>query len=41
MAVILIVDDDPTVRAIAVELLRADEHALIEAEDGKLALAGC
>ena len=38
MAVILIVDDDPTVRAIAAELLRADDHALIEAEDGKLAL---
>ena len=38
MAAILIVDDDPTVRAIAAELLRADDHALIEAEDGKLAL---
>lgn len=38
MAVILIVDDDPTVRLIAGELLRADNHAIVEAEDGDEAL---
>jgi CheY-like chemotaxis protein len=39
MALILIVDDDPTVRAIATELLRADNHAILEAADGAQALA--
>lgn len=38
MALILIVDDDPTVRAIATELLRADDHAIVEASDGGEAL---
>lgn len=38
MALILIVDDDPTVRAIATELLRADDHAIVEAADGGEAL---
>ncbi|HEY0051967.1 MAG TPA: response regulator [Caulobacteraceae bacterium] len=38
MAVILIVDDDPTVRMIATELLRSSNHAVIEAEDGDEAL---
>jgi CheY-like chemotaxis protein len=38
MATILIVDDDPTVRLIATELLRDDEHAIVEAEDGDEAL---
>ena len=38
MAVILIVDDDPTVRLIAGELLRGDDHAIVEAEDGNEAL---
>ena len=38
MAIILIVDDDPTVRMIAGELLRGEEHAIVEAEDGDEAL---
>lgn len=38
MAIILIVDDDPTVRLIAGELLRGGEHAIVEAEDGDEAL---
>lgn len=38
MAIILVVDDDPTVRLIAGELLRGDDHAVIEAEDGDEAL---
>jgi CheY-like chemotaxis protein len=38
MAVILIVDDDPTVRLIAGELLRGDDHAIVEAADGDEAL---
>ena len=38
MAIILIVDDDPTVRLIASELLRGDDHAIVEAEDGDEAL---
>lgn len=38
MAIILIVDDDPTVRLIAGELLRSDDHAIVEAEDGDEAL---
>ena len=39
MALILNVDDDPTIRAIATELLRADDHAIVEASDGGEALA--
>lgn len=39
MAMILIVDDDPTVRAIAAELLSVDGHAVVEAADGAEALA--
>lgn len=38
MAIILIVDDDPTVRLIAGELLRSEDHAIVEAEDGDEAL---
>ena len=38
MAVILIVDDDPTVRLIARELLRGEDHAIVEADDGNEAL---
>lgn len=38
MAIILIVDDDPTVRLIVGELLRGDGHAIVEAEDGDEAL---
>lgn len=38
MANILLVDDDPTVRLIANELLRVDGHAILEAEDGDEAL---
>ena len=38
MALILIVDDDPTVRAIATEMLRSDDHAIVEAADGRQAL---
>jgi CheY-like chemotaxis protein len=39
MASILIVDDDPTVRLIARELLRDGDHAVVEAADGDLAMA--
>jgi CheY-like chemotaxis protein len=39
MASILIVDDDPTVRLIARELLRDGDHAIVEAADGDLAIA--
>lgn len=38
MAVILIVDDDPTVRLIATELLRDGDHTVVEAADGDEAL---
>jgi CheY-like chemotaxis protein len=38
MAIILIVDDDPTVRLIAGEMLRCDDHAIVEVEDGDQAL---
>lgn len=38
MAVIVIVDDDPTIRLIAAELLRPDGHVVLEAEDGDEAL---
>lgn len=39
MAVILIVDDDPTVRAVATELLRNSDHSIVEAADGDEALS--
>jgi len=39
MATVLIVDDDPVLRAMAYEMLRAGRHALIEAADGEQALA--
>ncbi len=39
MAVILIVDDDPTVRAVASELLRNSDHSIVEAADGDEALS--
>jgi DNA-binding response OmpR family regulator len=38
MATILIVDDDPTIRAVATELLRCTDHAILEAEDGEQAI---
>jgi CheY-like chemotaxis protein len=38
MAAILIVDDDPSVRMIATEMLRGTGHAIVEAEDGVEAL---
>ena len=38
MATILITDDDPTLRAIASELLAGDGHRLLEAADGDEAL---
>lgn len=38
MAAILIVDDDPTIRAIATEFLRDGDHAIVEATDGNEAL---
>ncbi len=38
MATILITDDDPTLRAIAIELLAADGHRVLEAGDGDEAL---
>jgi CheY-like chemotaxis protein len=38
MAVIVIADDDPTVRLIATELLRHEDHLVLEAEDGAEAL---
>ena len=38
MAIVLVVDDDPTVRAIATELLREERHAIVEAADGDEAL---
>lgn len=38
MAVIVIVDDDPTVRLIATELLRQEDHVVVEADDGEEAL---
>ena len=34
MASILVVDDDPTIHLIAAELLRASDHAMVEAADG-------
>ena len=38
MAIVLVVDDDPTIRTIAAELLREEQHAIIEAADGDEAL---
>ena len=38
MASILIVDDDPTVRMIATELLRDQNYAITEADDGHTAM---
>ncbi|HEY0104358.1 MAG TPA: response regulator [Brevundimonas sp.] len=38
MASIVIVDDDPTVRLIATEMLRDCDHAIVEACDGDEAL---
>lgn len=38
MASILIVDDDPTVRMIATELLREENYAITEADDGHTAM---
>jgi DNA-binding response OmpR family regulator len=38
MAIVLVVDDDPTIRTIAAELLREERHAIIEAADGDEAL---
>lgn len=38
MARILVVDDDPTIRAVAQELLRKSGHELFEAADGDEAL---
>lgn len=38
MARILVVDDDPTIRAVAQELLRQSGHELFEAADGDEAL---
>lgn len=34
MAIIVIVDDDPTIQLIAGELLKADGHAIVHAGDG-------
>lgn len=38
MTSILLVDDDPTVRMIATELLRDEDYAITEAEDGRTAM---
>ena len=38
MSAILIVDDDPSIRMIATELLRSSDHAVVEAADGDEAL---
>mgnify|MGYP001118774848 CR=1 FL=1 len=38
MAIVLVVDDDPTIRAIVTELLREERHAIVEAADGDEAL---
>ena len=35
---ILIVDDDPTIRAVLKEILHAHRYAVVEAEDGRQAL---
>ena len=38
MAIIVIVDDDPTIQLIAGELLKAEGHAIVHAGDGVEAL---
>ncbi|HEY0600320.1 response regulator [Brevundimonas sp.] len=38
MAVIVVVDDDPTIQMIAAELLRQGDHAVVAAADGEEAL---
>ncbi|WP_339930066.1 response regulator [uncultured Brevundimonas sp.] len=38
MAIIVIVDDDPTIRLIAGEMLRHEDYAVVEASDGNEAL---
>ena len=38
MAIIVIVDDDPTIRMIAGEMLRHEDYAVVEASDGNEAL---
>lgn len=38
MTIILVVDDDPTIRTIAAELLRSERHTVVEAADGDEAL---
>lgn len=38
MAIIVIVDDDPTIRLIAGEMLRHEDYAVVEASDGIEAL---
>ncbi|MDI6624649.1 MAG: response regulator [Brevundimonas sp.] len=38
MAIIVIVDDDPTIQFIAGELLKAEGHAIVHASDGVEAL---
>ena len=38
MAIIVIVDDDPTIQLIAGELLKAEGHAIVQAGDGVEAL---
>ena len=38
MAVIVVVDDDPTIQMIAAELLRQGDHAVVAATDGDEAL---
>jgi CheY-like chemotaxis protein len=38
MAVVVVVDDDPTIRMIAAELLREGEHEVVAAADGDEAL---
>jgi two-component system cell cycle sensor histidine kinase/response regulator CckA len=35
MATLMVVDDEPSVRALAVRLLRADGHEVVEARDGR------
>tara|TARA_R110002012_G_scaffold322025_2_gene553876 strand:- start:68968 stop:69399 length:432 start_codon:yes stop_codon:yes gene_type:complete len=39
MAIIVIVDDDPTICMIATEMLRSENYAIVEASDGEEALA--
>ena len=38
VAIIVIVDDDPTIRLIASEMLRHEDHAVVQASDGDEAL---